>query len=313
VTRRESAAAIEVEGLVKSYGERRVLDGIALTVSAGSIVALLGPNGAGKTTTVEILEGYRRADAGRVAVLGIDPATDATALRPRLGVMLQAGGLYPLATPRELVRLYARYFRDPRDPDALIAMLGLGSVAGSRVRTLSGGERQRLGLALALVGRPELLVLDEPTAGMDPAAKRETRELLADLRRDGATILLTTHELADVERLADRVVVLDRGRVLADERPAELVGSGARALRFRVARELGEDEGDELGRRLRGTLATEPNGWLRLDGVEPSPATVADLAAWCADRSVEIVELRTKGGSLEERYLELVGPPEAPE
>ncbi|HEU4571768.1 MAG TPA: ABC transporter ATP-binding protein, partial [Candidatus Limnocylindrales bacterium] len=207
------APAIEVRGLAKLYGDRSVLEDVSFTVPAGTLVALLGPNGAGKTTTVEILEGYRRPDLGAVRVLGLDPAASAAALRPRVGVMLQAGGLAPLGTPRELLRLFARFFADPLDPDELIETVGLTPVARSRVRTLSGGERQRLGLALALVGRPELLILDEPTAGMDPAAKGRTRALLDEERRAGVAILLTTHELADVERLADRVVVLDRGRI----------------------------------------------------------------------------------------------------
>jgi ABC-2 type transport system ATP-binding protein len=300
-------AAVEVDRLVKSYGGRAVLEDASFTVSPGSLVGLLGPNGAGKTTTVEILEGYRSADGGRTRVLGLDPAVDGERLRPRVGVMLQVPGLAPLATARELVRLFARYFAAPDDPDGLLEAVGLGTVAGSRVRTLSGGERQRLGLAHALVGRPEVLILDEPTAGMDPAAKQATRALLDERRRAGVAILLTTHELADVERLADRVVVLDRGRVVADAPPSELAGGAARVLRFRLAAPLPDDDCVGLSRAIGARVAGEPGDWLRVDDGDSSPAVVAALAAWCAERGLAITELRVGGGTLEERYLELVG------
>jgi ABC-2 type transport system ATP-binding protein len=302
-----TATAVEVDGLTKAYGGRPVLEGVSFAVPAGSIVALLGPNGAGKTTTVEILEGYRHSDGGRVGVLGLDPRADGPALRRRVGVMLQAGGLYPLSNARELLRLFARYFADPLPPDALLERLGLEAVADARVRTLSGGERQRLALALALVGRPELLVLDEPTAGMDPAAKRATRELLDGLRGDGTTILLTTHELADVERLADRVVVLDRGHVAADTAPDSLTGGGAPAIRFRTGTPLDPTTLGAIGGWLGGTIVPEAGGWNRLDGLPPTPATIAALAHACAEHEVLVAELRVGGGTLEERYLELVG------
>jgi ABC-2 type transport system ATP-binding protein len=309
---RDGEAAIVAEGLRKRYGTREVLEGVDLEVARGELVALLGPNGAGKTTTVEILEGYRRADAGTVRVLGLDPASDGRSLRPRLGLMLQEGGVDPRSTPREVLRLHARLFRDPEDPDALLADAGLEPAAGTRYRRLSGGERQRLALALALLGRPELLVLDEPTAGMDPAAKQATRERIAALRAAGTTILLTTHELGDVERLADRVVVLDRGRVVASGTPAELTGGGTPRLRFRLSAALDAADRDAL------VAAVAPGSRLVDDGADaryeladlaapPDAATVAALAAWCAERSLLLAELRVGAGSLEERYLELVG------
>jgi ABC-2 type transport system ATP-binding protein len=298
--------ALEVDGIAKAYAGRPVLEDVSFSVAVGSIVGLLGPNGAGKTTTVEILEGYRRPDAGRVSVLGVEPATEAPRVRSRIGVMLQAGGLYPLATVREAVHLFARYYAAPADPDGLIDLLGLELVAGSRVRTLSGGERQRLGLALALVGRPEVLVLDEPTAGMDPAGRQATRALLDDQRRAGVAILLTTHELADVERLADRVVVLDRGRVVADGAPDAIAGSGPAVLRFRLDPPAGEHALLELGRDVGGTVERDPDGWLRLAGTSAEPALVTALAAWCEAHGSQIVELRVGGGTLEERYLDLV-------
>ena len=288
---RPGELAITVRGLRKRYGELTVLDGLDLEVEGGQLVALLGPNGAGKTTTVEILEGYRRPEAGEVRVLGLDPRRDGGALRPRVGVMLQQGGITPAARPRELVRLHARLFAEPADPDALLELLGLADAATRRYKLLSGGERQRLALALALVGRPELLVLDEPTAGMDPAAKATVRTLIADLRAAGRTILLTTHELADVERLADHVVVIDRGRVLAAGTPAELVAGAARVLRFRVATPDGGDAALDaatsraLGALLGGLIEVDgAAGRHRLVGREPDPATIAALASWCAAR-----------------------------
>jgi len=305
--------AIEVR---KSYDGREVLGGVTFDVARGELFALLGPNGAGKTTTVEILEGYRRVDGGSVRVLGMDPARDGARLRPRIGLMLQEGGIDPRTTPREALRLYARFYDDPEDPERLLELVDLRAAAGTRYRRLSGGEKQRLGLALALIGRPELLVLDEPTAGMDPAAKQGTRERIAALRAAGTTILLTTHELGDVERLADHVAVLDRGRVVAYGTPAELTGAGAPRIRFRLSAALRDEDaaallasvlpGDRDGARLvpAGVGAAYE---LQGRGVVPDPRLVASLAAWCAERGLLLTELRLGSASLEERYLELVG------
>jgi ABC-2 type transport system ATP-binding protein len=313
-----SELAISVRGLRKRYGELTVLDGLDFEVRRGQLVALLGPNGAGKTTTVEILEGYRHPDGGEVRVLGLDPRRDGGTLRPRVGVMLQQGGIMPAARPRELVRLHARLFADPADPDGLLELLGLAQAATRRFKLLSGGEKQRLALAMALVGRPELLMLDEPTAGMDPAAKAGVRALIGDLRAAGRTILLTTHELADVERLADHVVVIDRGRLLAAGTPAELVAGSAPALRFRLATTDGGDPALAaealvgLGAALDGTIEDDGSaGRHRLAGREPDPRAVAILATWCAERGLLVAELRTTGGTLEERFLELIAEPGA--
>jgi ABC-2 type transport system ATP-binding protein len=305
--------AIRAEGVRKSYGRREVLGGLSFDVRRGELFALLGPNGAGKTTTVEILEGYRRVDGGSVRVLGLDPVTEGRALRPRIGLMLQEGGIDPRTTPREALRLFARFYRDPEDPDRLLEMVDLARVAGTRYRRLSGGERQRLGLALALVGRPELLVLDEPTAGMDPAAKQATRERIAALRTAGTTILLTTHELGDVERLADHVAVLDRGRLVAFGTPAELTGTGAPRVRFRLSAQLADADRASLSAALppgAGTVLQAGAGaHYELVGLSdaPDPRLVAALAAWCETRGILIIELRLGAASLEERYLELVG------
>ncbi|HYO42984.1 MAG TPA: ABC transporter ATP-binding protein [Candidatus Limnocylindrales bacterium] len=310
----DDGRAIRAEGIRKAYGRRTILEDVSFSVRRGELFALLGPNGAGKTTTVEILEGYRRADGGTVRVLGMDPSRDGRALRPRIGLMLQEGGIDNRSTPREVLRLYAGFFRDPEDPDALLEAVDLGRAASTRYRRLSGGEKQRLGLALALLGRPELLVLDEPTAGMDPAAKQATRERIAGLRAAGTTILLTTHELGDVERLADHVAVLDRGRIVALGTPAELTGAGAPRIRFRLASVLTPADAVSLVASVapgNGATLVPAGAGAHYEltglGTAPDPRTVAALAAWCAERGLLITELRLGAASLEERYLELVG------
>jgi ABC-2 type transport system ATP-binding protein len=304
---------VVVDGLVKRYGSRTVLDGVSLRIAAGELVALLGPNGAGKTTTVEIIEGYRRPDGGAVRVLGVDPAAGGPALRARVGLMLQNGGIDPRAQPRETLRQYGRFHTEPRDPDELLDLVGLRTVARTRYRRLSGGERQRLGLALALVGRPEVVILDEPTAGMDPEARATTRAIVADLRDAGAAVLLTSHDLTDVERLADRICVLDGGRIVAVGTPAELRAGATPRLRFRLDRVLAATGLDALGVALaevRPGARVVPDGdgaRYRLEGVMPDAALVAAVAGWCATADRLIVELRTSDGSLEDVYLELVG------
>ena len=303
---------VVVVGLVKRYGPRMVLDGVSLTVGRGEVVALLGPNGAGKTTTVEIIEGYRGADGGTARVLGMDPATGGPALRARVGLMLQGGGIDPRAQPLETLRQYGRFHADPRDAHELIDLVGLRAVARTRYRRLSGGERQRLGLALALIGRPEVVILDEPTAGMDPEARAATRAIVAGLREDGAAILLTSHDLTDVERLADRICVLDGGRIVAAGTPAELMAGAVPRLRFRLDRVLGTAELAALGATIAATrpgatvVPDGDGGRYRLEGALPDPALVSGLAAWCSGAGRLVVELRTVGGSLEDVYLELV-------
>ena len=307
--------AVAVEGLVKRYGARTVVDDLSFEVAPGELVALLGPNGAGKTTTVETVEGYRRPDGGRVRVLGKDPIAGGAALRARVGLMLQDGGFDPRSRPREIIREFARYHVDPRDPDELTEIVGLTAVASSAYRRLSGGERQRLSLAVALVGRPEVLLLDEPTAGLDPEARVAVRRLVADARAGGGAILLTSHDLTDVERLADRIVIIAGGRVLATGTPAELMARAGSAIRVRVGRNLAATEIEAIERRLRGIAGLE-GASLVSDGeatryrvdVEARllPVAVAALAASIAEFDVTIAELRTGGGSLEEAYLALV-------
>ena len=304
--------AIEVDKATKRYDGRTVLRGISFKVEAGETFALLGPNGAGKTTTVEMIEGYRRPDAGQISVLGQDPATAGRDHRARVGLMLQGGGgVDPRMTAREVLRLHGRFHVAPRDADELLELVGLTTGARTRYRRLSGGEKQRLGLALALVGRPALVVLDEPTAGMDVEARTATRALLGQLRNEGVTILLTSHDLTDVERVADRIAIIDRGRVIALGAPSELSRAASPVLRFRLDAPLSQPDVRALEERLRdshgkATLVEDGGGRYRLDSIAPTPPLVALIAAWCGARGALIVELRTGGGTLEERYVELI-------
>jgi ABC-2 type transport system ATP-binding protein len=297
--------AVEVTDLVKAYGERHAVDGLSLTVQRGAVFALLGPNGAGKTTTIEICEGFRRPDSGRVRVLGLDPADPA--LRPRVGVMLQDGvGGYTGAKAIELLRLFASYAADPQDPDDLLDVVGLGAVAATQVKRLSGGQQQRLSLALALVARPELVFLDEPTTGMDPQARRATWEFIRKLRADGVSIVLTTHFLDEAENLADHVVVMDAGRVVASGSPAELTRAGAEGqIRFRAPAGL---RLDSLRAALpEGTLASEPESGRYLVTGDVNPQLLATLTAWCAGQGVLAQDLAVERRSLEDVFLEITG------
>jgi ABC-2 type transport system ATP-binding protein len=227
-------SAVEVRDLHKSYGDVQALQGVSFEIRTGEVFGLLGPNGAGKTTTVEILEGYRRRDQGRVSVLGFDPARGERELRERIGVVLQSSELYPTFTVTECVALFAGYYRRPRHVDQVIELVGLDDKRNARVSTLSGGQKRRLDLAVALAGDPELLFLDEPTTGFDPAARRAAWEMIRSLRSLGKTILLTTHYLDEAEQLADRVAVIRRGRIVALGAPAELTGvSRQTEIRYR--------------------------------------------------------------------------------
>ena len=298
-------AAVEIVDLVKSYAGRRAVDGLSLTLPQGEVLALLGPNGAGKTTTIEICEGFRRPDAGTVRVLGQDPRS--ADLRPRVGVMLQDGvGGYTAATAAELLRLFASYAADPQDPDALLDAVGLTEVAGTAVKRLSGGQQQRLSLALALVARPELVFLDEPTSGMDPQARRGTWELVRSLQRDGVSVVLTTHFLDEAEQLADTVVVIDEGRVVAQGSPAELTRAGAEGqIRFRAVPAL---RLDSLVTALPpGSQAREDEPGRYVVTGDVNPELLASLTAWCATQHVLAEELAIERRTLEDVFLELTG------
>ncbi|HEU5007740.1 MAG TPA: ABC transporter ATP-binding protein [Jatrophihabitantaceae bacterium] len=302
-----SAYAVEVCDLVKAYGSRRAVDGLNLTVPRGAVLALLGPNGAGKTTTIEICEGFRRADSGTVRVLGMDPVADSARLRPSVGVMLQEGvGGYTAASAIELLRLFAAYAAQPHDPDALLDSVGLTEVAGTPVKRLSGGQQQRLSLAMALVGRPELVFLDEPTAGMDPQARRATWDFIRKLRADGVSVVLTTHFLDEAEQLADTVVVMDAGRAVAAGSPAELTRAGAEGqIRFQAPPELRLDS--LLAALPAGTHAVEeaPGRYLVTGDVDPQ--LLATLTAWCAGQGVLAEHLAVERRTLEDVFLELTG------
>ncbi|MDP9417162.1 MAG: ABC transporter ATP-binding protein, partial [Actinomycetota bacterium] len=225
--------AVEVVDLVKRYDATTAVNGLSLTVRRGEVVAVLGPNGAGKTTTVECCEGYRKPDGGTVRVFGLDPVADARALRPRVGVMLQSGGIPTGVRAIEMLRHVAALHAYPLDPAYLADRLGLAATGRTAYRRLSGGQKQRLSLALAVVGRPELVFLDEPTAGLDPQARRATWQLVEDLRDDGATVVLTTHHMDEAEHLADEIVVVDSGRVVAAGTPTALTrGTAEEALEF---------------------------------------------------------------------------------
>jgi ABC-2 type transport system ATP-binding protein len=298
-------AAIVVEQFTKRYGSNTVVDRLSFTVQRGEIFALLGPNGAGKTTTIETLEGYRRTDAGSVRVLGLDPTREARALKPLTGVMLQQDGLYPGLTAREVVRLFAGYFRQPQNPDALLEQVGLQHAAQTRCRRLSGGEKRRLALAVALVGSPSLLFLDEPTTGMDPQARLATWEIIRELKRGGATILLTTHLMDEAERLADRVAIIDGGRLIALDTPEGLTGAqNATVVRF-VAR-AGLDCA-QLTALPSAKSAEEIRPGSYLIESADTQALVAELAAWLRDASIPLTELRVGHGSLEDVFLRLTG------
>jgi ABC-2 type transport system ATP-binding protein len=301
-----SDAAVEVVDLVKRYGDKIAVDGLSLTVPEGAITAVLGPNGAGKTTTVETCEGYRRPDGGSVRVLGLDPQRDAAALRPRVGVMLQSGGVYPGVKALEILRHVASLHAHPVDVDALVERLGLGSAGRTPYRRLSGGEQQRLSLAMAVVGRPDLVFLDEPTAGLDPQARRATWELLGDLRADGVSVVLTTHYMDEAEKLADSVVVVDHGRVIAVGSPRELTERGASGtMRFTATPAL--DIASLAAVLPDGTVVREPVAGHYLVTGTVDPRLLASVTAWCADRHVMPEDLEIGRRTLEDVFIDLTG------
>jgi ABC-2 type transport system ATP-binding protein len=275
--------AVSVRGLRKTYGERTAVDGIDLDIPRGEVFALLGPNGAGKTTTVEILEGYRRRDAGEVRVLGHDPADATPAWRSRVGIVLQSVTDLSELTVEETVRHFAGYYPHPREPEQVIATVGLTDSATQRVRQLSGGQRRRLDVALGILGRPELLFLDEPTTGFDPVARRQFWDLVEDLAHEGTTILLTTHYLDEAERLADRVAVITDGRIVEVAAPASLGGRDA----------------------AEATVSwTEPGGDRRSMRTSEPTRVVAELAARIGG---EVPDLSVARPTLEDTYLTLIG------
>jgi ABC-2 type transport system ATP-binding protein len=299
-----SSPAITVEHLVRRYGDRTVVDDLNFEVRRGEVFALLGPNGAGKTTTVEILEGYRPPSDGQVRVLGLNPMSDARQLQPRIGVMLQDGGVAPSMRPLEALQLFASFFAAPADPRQLLHLVGLEDAAQTRYRALSGGQKQRLSLGLALVGRPELVFLDEPTAGMDPQARRATWEIVRSLKRNGVTVLLTTHFMEEAEYLADRVAIIDHGRLVALDAPSALGQAGGPPDELRFKAEAGLPITD-LSVRLAGRVVTEARpGEYCVEGIV-GPTLVAAVTSWLAERDALLVELHVGRQSLEDVFLRL--------
>jgi ABC-2 type transport system ATP-binding protein len=297
---------VSVRGLVKRFGRTTAVDGLDLDLPAGSVLALLGPNGAGKTTTVEICEGVLDADDGEVRVLGVDPSGAPDALRARIGVMPQGGGAYPGVHAGEMLRLVAACAAHPLDPAWLLTVLGLDSAARTPYKRLSGGQQQRLALACAVVGRPELVFLDEPTAGMDPQGRRLVWELIEALRRDGVAVLLTTHLMEEAEALADDVVIVDHGRVVAHGSPAALTSNGQqRELRFRA----------KPGMDLVGLAASLPadyhaaetkSGRYLVQG-RIDPSVLSTITTWCAQQGALADDVQVARRSLEDVFLELTG------
>jgi ABC-2 type transport system ATP-binding protein len=296
-------AAIAVEGLRKSYGSVEAVRGLSFEVAEGEVFALLGPNGAGKTTVVEILEGYRRRDAGTVRVLGVDPASGGRALRARIGIMLQECAMPRLLSVGELLELHAGYYPRPRPVGEVLKLVGLRDRVLARVKTLSGGQQRRLDLALALIGDPELIFLDEPTTGFDPSARRDAWEIVRGIRTLGRTVLLTTHYMDEAQHLADRICVMAGGEIVAEGGPDTIGGRHAAAARIRFQLPDGVD------------LAALPlpagadDGRVVLETLTPT-RTLHELTAWAVARGLELPGLEVVRPSLEDVYLELTRTPQ---
>jgi ABC-2 type transport system ATP-binding protein len=302
--------AVQVTDLSVRYGaagEVLAVDGISFSAASGEVLVLLGPNGAGKTSTIESLEGYRRPSAGAVRVLDLDPRADHAALTARMGVMLQRGGVYPMLGPRQVLRLFAGYYPDPLEVEWLLDLVSLGGVATTSWRHLSGGEQQRLSLAMALIGQPQVVFLDEPTAGVDPEGRLAIRAVVDDLRAKGVCVLVTTHELAEAERMADRIVIMAGGRIVTEGSVVDLMAaSPSDGVRFGAPPGLDTVSlAAALGTGAR--VAETAPGRYQLDGVS-GPSVTATLATWLAERQAPLRDL-TSGRTLEDVYFEAVGAP----
>jgi len=292
--------ALEVDRLTITYGATCAVDRLSFTGELGEVLALLGPNGAGKTSTVEVLEGYRSPTEGAVRVLGLDPVAHHGQLVPQVGVMLQAGGVYPGIRPLEALRLHASFYARPDDPHVLLERVGLSHARRTAWRQLSGGEQQRLSLALALVGQPRVLFLDEPTAGVDVQGRQLIRHLVRDLAHQGVCVVLTTHDLDEAEKVADRVVIIDQGRLVKCGTPNELMSAGgSREIRF------GAPPGIDtalLGKEMMAAVDEVSPGEYCI-ATEPSPANIASLTNWLADQDLPLADLRAGRQRLEDVFL----------
>ena len=301
--------AVVVDDLRMTYGATSAVDGLSLTVERATVTAVLGPNGAGKTTTLETCEGYRRPQSGTVRVLGLDPQAQRRDLLPRIGVMLQNGGAWSGVRAEEMLRHIASLHAHPLPVPMLVERLGLGSCGRTPYRRLSGGQQQRLALAMAVVGRPELLFVDEPTAGMDPQARRTTWELLEELRRDGVTIVLTTHYMDEAERLADQVHVIDHGRLIASGSPFELTrGTGSSTIRLVVTEPFPASAPADLQVTLGpGTDVRAVSEHSLLITGPADASTLAKVSAWCDSNGVLPESLTLGQRTLEDVFLQLTG------
>ncbi len=291
-------AAIEVRDLTVRFGDFRAVNGLSFDVELGEVVTLLGPNGAGKTTTIETVEGFRSPEGGSVRVLGLDPVADHEQLMDSLGVMLQGLGLYPQLPPLRALRLFGAYYENPRDPVELLEAVDLVHVATTPAKRLSGGERQRLALALCLVGRPKVVLLDEPTSGIDPEGRIRVRSIISGLREEGIAVILTTHELDEAERLADRVIIISEGSIVASGTLRELMRSSS-AVRFQTTSPI---DIEALSREIGSVIEADKDLSFRVFTDDPS-RVIAPLTAWLSANHHEILNLRSGGDSLEEIFL----------
>ncbi|MGV0419622.1 ABC transporter ATP-binding protein [Corynebacterium simulans] len=299
----DGAPALELSNVVKSYGDKRAVDGLSFRVERGEMLCLLGPNGAGKTTTIEMCGGFKKPTSGSIRVLGLNPSTDPDAVRERIGIMLQGGGSYSGIRVREMLQLSAKYSANPLDPDWLIEQLGLKGVEKNTYRRLSGGQQQRLSLALAIIGRPELVFLDEPTAGLDAQSRLAVWDLIRALRNDGVTTVLTTHLMDEAEALADHVVIVDHGHMVAQGTTAELMEStGSPLITFETATEV------DLNALNAAGLPTEATRPLHYRVETPAtPDVIARLAQELAQQGVTLRNLDTTHRNLEDVFLDITG------
>jgi len=295
---------IEVNDLYIAYGEKIAVMGVSFQASSGEVLTILGPNGAGKTSTVESIEGYRKPSKGSIKVLGMDPYADLSKLAPSIGVMLQNGGIYPRMTPLQALGLFHGYYKDPQEIDYLIELTNLGPALKTPYRRLSGGEKQRLSLALAIIGRPRVVFLDEPTAGIDPEGRLAVREVIRDLKSQGVCVLLTTHELDEAQRLSDRIIILDHGKIVAEGSPEDLM-TAAHGDNIRFSAPVGLDLA-ELASAMDAKVVEERAGEY-LVSTAAAPEQIARLTSFLASRNIAIGDIRAGRSSLEDVFFALTG------
>jgi ABC-2 type transport system ATP-binding protein len=294
--------ALEVDDLVITYGDRRAVNGLTFSAEAGEVLAVLGPNGAGKTSTIECLEGYRRPSHGSVRVLGLDPIAQHDLLVPQIGVMLQDGGVYPGIRPVEALELHAAFYADPADPAELLERVGLTHVRRSTWRHMSGGEQQRLSLALALVGKPRVAFLDEPTAGVDVQGRQLIRSTVRELAHDGVCVVLTTHDLDEAEKVSDRVVIIDRGHLITVGTPDQLMAAGgSREIRFGAPPGI---DTAALGKVMLAAVHEMSPGEYLVE-TDPSPSNIATLTSWLAEKDLPLADIRAGRQTLEDVFLRM--------